>query len=55
MTRPPGPPESIDEPPIDAEVAARLMSDVGFMAFRTRSGSRVPESCLMVALRDVPT
>jgi len=55
MTRPTGPPESIDEPPIDADVAARLMSDVGFVAFRTPSGSKLPESCLMVTLHDIPT
>lgn len=55
MTRPAGPPESIDEPPIDADVAARLMSDVGFIAFRTPSGSKAPDSCLMVTLHDIPT
>jgi hypothetical protein len=55
MTPPTGPPESIDEPPIDADVAARLMADVGFVAFRTLSGSRVPQSCLMVTLHDIPT
>jgi hypothetical protein len=55
MPRPTGLPESIDEPPIDADVAARLMSGVGFIAFRTPSGSKTPESCLMVAVHDVPT
>lgn len=55
MTRPTGPPESIDEPPIDVEVAAGLMSDMGFVVFRTLSGSTAPDSCLMVAIHDTPT
>ena len=31
------------------------MSDLGFVAFRTPSGSKVPESCLMVTVHDTPT
>jgi hypothetical protein len=50
-----GPPESIDAPPIDIETAAGLMSDVGFVVFRTPPGSSAPESCLMVLLHDAPT
>lgn len=49
------PPESIDEPPIDLDAAARLMADAGFVLFRTPPGSPTPESCLMVVIRDVPS
>jgi hypothetical protein len=50
------PPESIDDPPIGVEAAARLMAGVGFVAFRSAAwpGSTA-DSCLMVAIHDAPT
>jgi hypothetical protein len=49
------PPESVDDPAIDVDEASRLMSDLGFVVFRTPPGSESPDSCLMVAIHDVPT
>ena len=31
------------------------MADLGFVAFRTPPGMPVPDSCLMVMIRDAPT
>lgn len=50
-----GPPESIDETPIDVEEASRLMATLGFVLFRTPPGARLPASCLMLQLNDEPT
>jgi hypothetical protein len=51
----PRPPESIEDPPIGVEAAARLMASVGFVVFRAPPEADAPDSCLMVAIHDVPT
>jgi hypothetical protein len=48
-------PETIDEPPISPESAARLMDRVGFVVFRPLTDGSLPDSCLMVLLHDTPT
>jgi len=48
-------PESIDDPPIGIEAAARLMASLGFVVFRSPPEADAPDSCLMVAIHDVPT
>jgi hypothetical protein len=55
MALQPRPPESIEDPPIGIEAAARLMATFGFAVFRSPPGADVPDSCLMVAIHDVPT
>ena len=37
--RTPGPPESIDDAPLSVDEASVLMSDLGFIAFRTPPGN----------------
>jgi hypothetical protein len=49
------PPEAIEEPPITTEAAARLIGDLGFVAFRTPPDADLPDSCLMAVLHKVPT
>jgi hypothetical protein len=51
----PRPPQSIEDPPIGVEAAARLMATVGFVAFRSPPEADAPDSCLMVAIHDEPT
>ncbi len=55
MAHEPRPPESIEDPPIGIEAAARLMASVGFVAFRSPPEAHAPDSCLMVAVHDMPT
>jgi hypothetical protein len=55
MPSEPHPPESIDDPAIGVEVAARLMASVGFVVFRAPPEADAPDSWLMVAIHDVPT
>jgi hypothetical protein len=49
------PPESIEQPALTIDEAANLMTSLGFVAFRTPPGEPVPDSCLMVMIRDAPT
>jgi hypothetical protein len=49
------PPESIEQPALTIDEAADLMADLGFVAFRTPPDEAVPDSCLMVMIRDAPT
>jgi hypothetical protein len=49
------PPESIEQPALSLDEAAGLMSDLGFVAFRTPAEVAGTDSCLMVIIRDVPT
>jgi hypothetical protein len=49
------PPETIDEAAISVDRAARLMADLGFVAFRTPPDTPMPGSCLMAVIRDTPT
>lgn len=49
------PPQSIDDAPIDIDTASELMSQLGFMAFRTPPDVPVPDSCLMAVIRDRPS
>lgn len=49
------PPETIDDAPLTIDVASSLMGRLGFLAFRTPPGVRMPDSCLMVLIRDRPT
>ena len=48
-------PEAIDDPPLTAEAASELMARFGFVAFRAPPDASMPDSCLMVILRDTPT
>jgi hypothetical protein len=48
-------PESIEQPALSVNQAADLMADLGFVAFRTPPDEAVPDSCLMVMIRDAPT
>jgi hypothetical protein len=54
-TRVAHPPESIDQPALSLDEAAALMSDLGFVAFRTPAEVSGTDSCLMVVIRDAPT
>jgi hypothetical protein len=50
------PPEAFEEAALSVDDAARLMSDFGFVAFRTpSSGEAIPDSCVMAILRRTPT
>lgn len=49
------PPETIDDAPLTVGAASALMARLGFVAFRTPPGARIPDSCLMALLRDAPT
>jgi hypothetical protein len=49
------PPESFEQPALTIDQAADLMADLGFVAFRTPPDEAVPDSCLMVMIRDAPT
>ena len=49
------PPESIEQPALTIDEAAHLMATLGFAAFRTPPDAAVPDSCLMVMIRDAPT
>lgn len=49
------PPESIEQPALTIDEAADLMAELGFVAFRTPPDEAVPDSCLMVMIRDAPT
>jgi hypothetical protein len=49
------PPESFEQPAVTIDEAAGLMADLGFVAFRTPPDVAVPDSCLMVMIRDAPT
>ena len=49
------PPESIEQPALTIDEAANLMAVLGFVAFRTPPDEAVPDSCLMVMIRDAPT
>lgn len=48
-------PESIEHPALTIDQAAGLMSELGFIAFRTPPGTEVTDSCLTVVIRDTPT
>ncbi|HET9416058.1 MAG TPA: hypothetical protein VFP30_00820 [Candidatus Limnocylindria bacterium] len=49
------PPATIDDPPLTVDEASALMADFGFVAFRTPPGDDMPDSCLMVLIRERPT
>jgi hypothetical protein len=49
------PPESIERAALTIEEAAGLMSELGFIAFRTPPAAPGTDSCLMVMIRDAPT
>jgi hypothetical protein len=55
MALEPHPPESIDDPAIGVEAAARLMASVGFVVFRAPPDADAPDSWLMVVIHDVAT
>lgn len=56
LTEPmPAVPQSIDDPPLSVDEAAALMTDLGFLACRVPPDAEVPDSCLMVVVRDAPT
>ncbi|MEO8247379.1 MAG: hypothetical protein ABI622_09710, partial [Chloroflexota bacterium] len=48
-------PESIDQPALTIAQAAGLMSELGFIAFRTPTEATTADSCLMAVVRDTPT
>ena len=50
-----GPPETIDDAAISIDQASALMTDLGFIVFRTPPDSSTPDSCLMVMLHESPT
>jgi hypothetical protein len=50
-----GPPESVEDPPISLDQASTLMTDLGFIVFRTPHDSSTPDSCLMVMIQESPT
>ena len=55
LAAPPAPPEGIEDAPITLDVASELMSQLGFVDFRTPPGDTMPQSCLMAILRATPT
>lgn len=48
-------PESIEQPALSLDRAARLMGRLGFLAFRTTADVPRTDSCLLVVIRDAPT
>jgi hypothetical protein len=48
-------PDSIEQPALSLDRAARLMGRLGFLAFRTPADVPGTDSCLMVVIRDAPT
>ena len=50
-----GPPESVEDAAITRDQASALMSDLGFIVFRTPPDTSTPDSCLMVMIQASPT
>jgi hypothetical protein len=50
-----GPPQSVEDAPIDLDEASGLIKDLGFVLFRTPADASLPDSCLMTAIHAMPT
>jgi len=50
-----GPPESVEDPAITLDEASALISELGFIVFRTPPDTPTPDACLMVMIHDSPT